>query len=55
MSVQKDSIVSRIYCTAGSFSFQMLICGYDELDSAEEAEITKKKDKDAKYKWNHGS
>ena len=32
----------------------MLICGYDELDSGEEAEVTKKKDKDAKYKWNRG-
>lgn len=33
---------------------QMLICGYDELDSGEDAAVAKKKDKDAKYKWNHG-
>ena len=36
------------------FALQMLIAGYDELESDEEVEVTKKKDKDAKYRWNHG-
>ena len=36
------------------FALQMLIAGYDELESDEEMEVTKKKDKDAKYRWNHG-